>query len=307
MMPAQLTILMATCNGARYLEEQLGSILNQSFTNWQLIVSDDGSSDGTRSILEDFQRANPDKLIRVVKGPRAGAAANFLSLLDQPSLEGRYVAFSDQDDFWLPHKLERAMEAFSELRVEKPALYGCRTIVTDAAGRKLHVSKVWKKPPSIRNALVQNIVGGHGAVLNPAGFRLLREASRDVCVPYHDWWAYIVMTSCGGEVIVDNEPALLYRQHGANVLGENRSVGARMHRFRLLAGEVPKLNAANFKALEKICHKVSPEAASVIHDYQEACERRGFAAAKAFLRAGVYRQRASETALLFLLAALGRL
>lgn len=303
-----VTILMATHNGQDHLGDQLRSFMDQTHRNWRLIVSDDGSTDATRSILRRFGDAHPGRLLRIMEGPRQGAAANFLSLLCQPDIDDTFVAFSDQDDIWLPPKIERALAAMDQIGRDRAALYGCRTLVADACGRALQASPRWTRPPSIRNALVQNIVGGHGAVINPAGLRLLQTASRDVRVPYHDWWTYIVMTACGGEVLIDPEPGLLYRKHRGNLLGNNRRAGARFRRVGwLLRDDLSKLNTANLAALDSIEHMVSKPASVVIGDFRSVCGARGIKALNAFSRAGIYRQSAAETASLRLLAALGRL
>jgi glycosyltransferase involved in cell wall biosynthesis len=94
---AQVALLMCTKNGATFLGEQLKSIAEQTHTNWTLFASDDGSTDKTKHILERFGQ---DQLQRVVvrNGPKKGVCANFLSLATDPTIDGDYFAFSDQDD-----------------------------------------------------------------------------------------------------------------------------------------------------------------------------------------------------------------
>lgn len=93
-----VTILMATRNGAPFLETQLESIAAQSHANWSLRIGDDGSDDGTRKIIAAFRARHPTRDIRLLEGPRRGAAANFLALLGHGPPPRAYVAFSDQDD-----------------------------------------------------------------------------------------------------------------------------------------------------------------------------------------------------------------
>ena len=94
-------ILLATWNGARYLQAQLDSYLAQDHDNWALWVSDDLSTDGTWEILQAFAARHPEREIVLKRGPGRGSAANFLSLLCDPELPVGPVALSDQDDVWL--------------------------------------------------------------------------------------------------------------------------------------------------------------------------------------------------------------
>ncbi len=102
-------ILMGTYQGEHYLLEQLESIRSQTHGYWRLFVSDDGSTDNTLPILLDFQASLPLGQMEIVAGPRRGFAANFMSLLLNPAIEGDYFAFCDQDDVWNKEKLAVAV------------------------------------------------------------------------------------------------------------------------------------------------------------------------------------------------------
>ena len=95
-----VTILLCTLNGERFLVEQLDSLRLQTFTNWKLIASDDGSSDRTRSILRAFKNSCEPGKVEIVDGPRRGASANFLFLACREGLASDYYGFCDQDDVW---------------------------------------------------------------------------------------------------------------------------------------------------------------------------------------------------------------
>ena len=112
---------MATMNGAQYLEEQLASIRAQSYVNWSLWVSDDGSTDETVEIINRFKATLSDQSITILNGPRKGGAQNFLSLLANPVIKADFYAFCDQDDVWFPSKLKRAL-ASAEKGSELPYL-----------------------------------------------------------------------------------------------------------------------------------------------------------------------------------------
>lgn len=99
-----IAVLLATYQGARYLQAQLDSLAGQSHDDWRLIASDDGSTDGTRDILRRFAADHPNREITLVNGPRRGATQNFLHLISYLR-DGEALAYCDQDDVWLPDRL----------------------------------------------------------------------------------------------------------------------------------------------------------------------------------------------------------
>jgi glycosyltransferase involved in cell wall biosynthesis len=88
---------MCTLDGAQFLPAQLASLEQQTHTNWRLIVSDDGSTDATLKIIENFAQRVPQD-VEVRRGPQQGPAANFMSLATDRDIDGDYFAFCDQDD-----------------------------------------------------------------------------------------------------------------------------------------------------------------------------------------------------------------
>lgn len=242
-----MRILLATHNGAAHLAEQLQSYLDQDHANWGLWVSDDGSEDGTWDILCAFQAAHPTRDIHLLRGPRRGAAANFLSLITHPDLPPGPVALSDQDDVWLPHRLSRALEVLG--RAQGPMLYGSTTIETDPDLNPLPRQKTTLPPPSFANAMVQNIVAGNTTTLNAPALAALR-AGGAPDVPYHDWWIYLRLAGVGAQIMLDDTPLLFYRQHAGNVIGAHSGTSARLQRAAsLLGGDYRNWIHANLTAL----------------------------------------------------------
>ena len=267
-------------------------------------MSDDGSTDGTRDRVNRFAAAHPDHEIRLIDGPRQGAAANFLSLLCHPELPAGHVALSDQDDLWYPHKLSHALRALAPL--DGPAIYSAQSRHVDAAGAPLGQSRVHDGPPSFGNALVQNRVAGHCAVLTPAALALVRAAG-PVDVPFHDWWLYVLMMGAGGTVTVSAEVVLDYRQHGQNVLGAHRGPLAGLRRAALVLGPVYRgWQAQNRAALDRAHVHLTPQARALLTAL-DAAPPRGLARARALARLGITRDRALATAFLRLAAFLGRI
>ena len=120
--PPLVAILMAVYNGAEFLPEQLNSLASQTYENWRLWVSDDGSADSTLDILHRYQESWGAEKLRLLAGPRRGFQANFLKLTAQRDITADYYAWSDQDDVWLPEKLARALECLKPLAPERPVI-----------------------------------------------------------------------------------------------------------------------------------------------------------------------------------------
>ena len=104
----KIAILMATYNGKDYIGEQIDSLLAQSFTNWHLYIHDDGSTDGTDKVIHQYENRYPQHISILNYPSQGGACGNFLSMLENVSAD--YYMFCDQDDVWLPEKIERTFE-----------------------------------------------------------------------------------------------------------------------------------------------------------------------------------------------------
>jgi glycosyltransferase involved in cell wall biosynthesis len=285
-----IAVLLATKNGANHLEEQLDSYVAQTFENWSLHVSDDGSSDDTIDIVKRFASAN-GRVQTLCDGPRLGHAQNFLSLARNSSIAADYFAFSDQDDIWSPNKLERAVSSLTGISSTIPALYCSRTEIIDEHKKPLGLSPLFHKRPSFQNALVQNIAAGNTMVFNRAAKRLLEsKAVGDVVT--HDWWAYQIVSGVGGVVQYDPLPSVKYRQHGGNVLGANRGIRAKLLRVsKLFEGEWKGWNDRNMSALKEFSGSLS-ESNRVTLEHFIASRSTDFLPMRLYRlkQSGVYRQ-----------------
>jgi glycosyltransferase involved in cell wall biosynthesis len=255
----KVAILLCTYQGQKYLAEQLESIEIQTYRNWSVFASDDGSTDDTHSILDAYsQRWGANKLV-IHCGPAEGFASNFLSLACNAGIQADYYAYSDQDDVWEADKLQRAMVWLRSVPAHIPALYCSRTRIVNDSNECIGMSPLFTRPPCFTNALMQNIAGGNTMVFNEAARLLLREAGDKVVVVTHDWWAYLVVTGCGGHVFYDAYPSVRYRQHDSNVVGMNGSWRARMARLRMVAkGQFKRWNDINIAAIQKLSKHLTP-------------------------------------------------
>ena len=232
-----VAILLCTYNGARFLAEQLDSLEAQTHQNWVVIASDDGSTDQTLAILQQYCANWPSGKLTIRIGPQKGFSQNFLSLACDPEIKADYYAFCDQDDVWLPEKLEIAVGnivAEQEYRGTKwPYLYCGRTAYISSDKKPLGFSPLFGFPPSFRNALIQSIAGGNTMVLNQKVKDMLERVGL-VDVPAHDWWVYQLTSAADGVVYYDKVPKILYRQHSEALIGGNSTIFARFKRLKML-------------------------------------------------------------------------
>ncbi len=212
-----ITVLMSTYNGSKYVSEQIESILGQINVYVRLIIRDDCSTDETAEILRQYQVVNSNIIIE--KSTRnLGPCKSFLSLIRKYN-DDEYFALADQDDIWDDDKLITAIET---LRQEgsngKPLLYYSNLKIVDEKGCFCRLSH---KVPHIANeryaALVENLATGCTVVYNKC---LADIANRIKPSDYsmHDAWLYTV-ARLFGNVIYDFTPHIDYRQHKSNQVG----------------------------------------------------------------------------------------
>ena len=223
-MQPRVNILLATYNGSRFLAEQLQSIENQTLSPSLITVRDDGSTDDTISLVEAWGLR--DK-VSLLKGPRMGATKNFLELLANSDPNSNFFAFCDQDDIWLPDKLERAVAMLASEVETQPAMYCSRVEYVDECLKHLGYSGT-PNQLAFANALVENVATGCTVVLNRSARNLVcRIFPRSAML--HDWWCYLVV-SATGTVIFDDHPTVKYRQHSNNRVGGSFSLSAALRK-----------------------------------------------------------------------------
>lgn len=224
-------ILLATRNGAAYLGQQLDSLFAQTTQDFEVLVADDGSTDGTLALL-DAAAAQHAGRIRILFRDRVGSAPrNFMRLLG--AAEASFLMFCDQDDVWLPEKTELLLtrcRALQSLHPGKPVLVHSDLIVADAALRVVHPSffeyqRMNGDASTFRALLLQGCVTGCAMTINRPLADLVKRSAPDDMV-MHDWWTSLVAAAFG-LIDVIRTPTVLYRQHGSNTLGAKR--GGIMH------------------------------------------------------------------------------
>lgn len=220
-----VVIIMATYNGARYVEEQINSIQKQTFQDWMLLVRDDGSRDNTCQRVACM--AQQDRRIRLLADDlgNRGTIGNFAVLMEAAlQADADYLFFADQDDIWQPEKLSVMLAAMGELESklpDMPLLVHCDLEVVD---EKLHsiaesftrYSGLSPNDADLGVLLCQNQVTGCACMINRDLLELAHPVPPEVLM--HDWWLAL-LAAASGRVGYIPMPLVKYRQHGGNVLG----------------------------------------------------------------------------------------
>ena len=282
-------ILMATFNGARFLDQQLQSLADQQWGAIDILVSDDGSKDDTLDILARWRRNWAKGRFDIVEGPRRGFAENFRSLLTNTTIDAAYVAYCDQDDIWQADKISAAVAALSGH--PRPALYCSRTQYVSEDGTHRGYSPLFTKAPSFRNAIVQSIGGGNTIVMNRPAFALVAESARRTGFVSHDWWAYLMVSGAGGDVIYDPVSHIAYRQHGSNLVGENVTFRAKFDRVvRMFGGRFSAWSTQNIAGLSACADLLTPDSRAVLAHFIDARRSSPLGNIRAILQSGIHRQ-----------------
>lgn len=216
-MSKKVIVLLSTYNGEKYVEEQLDSILGQSYQNIDILVRDDGSTDRTYEILSRYQQQG---YIKLIKGKNAGFAQSFFELIDKAD-EADYYAFADQDDVWLPDKIAWAIELLDKADENKPVLYFSNFDFYDDGLNFIAHRKKDNPQISFRNAMMECLPLGFNILFNKCA-RDMTKAVHPMKSTGHDWWMYMLCAGLG-QVVYDERVTVKYRRHKATTSGNEQS------------------------------------------------------------------------------------
>jgi glycosyltransferase involved in cell wall biosynthesis len=220
-----VAVVMTTYNGEKYVGEQIDSILSSSFQDIQLYIYDDGSQDGTMSILQKYESRYPDKVYVHQNEGNLGVTRNFLQAACLTTTD--YVMFCDQDDVWKPEKIALTLKRMRHMESQKgndvPLAVFTDAVVVDQG---LHVIQnsffeaghLNPKKTDLPHLLMENKLIGCTVMINSALRKVLQSRSLPEKARYHDGWLALIAASFG-RIGYINEGTLLYRQHGGNVVG----------------------------------------------------------------------------------------
>lgn len=222
----RILILLSTYNGEKYISEQIDSLLKQKNVEIHVLIRDDGSNDNTVEVLRSIK----DNRISFISGNNLGACKSFFSLLREASLDYDYYALCDQDDVWLSDKLKVAVDHLDGFDVDKPSLYYSGQILTDKELNIVSEHKLDTKKSVYANWIF-NQMAGCTAVFNRKLLEILKMHIPNN-IKYHDVWCYKVCAAFNGNIYVDRNGRILYRQHGNNVVGMNTGIKGKIERAK---------------------------------------------------------------------------
>lgn len=216
-----VAVLVATYNGEVFLKQQLDSILNQTYSNIKIYISDDNSSDNTPQIIKTYKEKFPDKIFYTLNNSNFGVVKNFENLIF--NCKEDYMALSDQDDVWQVAKLEKQMDAMLELDSENislPCLVNSDLCMIDEKDKIVHKSYF-----QFRN-YVLNDKKDLGHILGPSGIMgntlLINKELKHIVLPFpdkldvHDYWLGLNAELFGKRKTI-NKQLVQYRIHSNNV------------------------------------------------------------------------------------------
>lgn len=213
---------MSTYNGERFLQEQLDSILSQQGVEVCLLVRDDGSSDNTCKILSDYASRYPNIVWKSCEN--VGFVRSFSSLVRMATtsdIDADYYAFADQDDIWMPNKLETACSVLASKDNSKPNLFTSNSMQIDAKGRELEPFHKGPEPKFRKgNVLVFGTEQGCSMVFNKKAIELY--SADEPSLTWHDRWMYHICYFLGS-VTYDHQPLFYYRRHEKNALANHKA------------------------------------------------------------------------------------
>ena len=216
-------IMMATYNGEKYIQEQLDSILQQTYTEWKLYISDDGSADHTRDIIRMYEEQNPERIILLESDQKFRDAKKNFAFLYKCVPPADYYAFCDQDDVWENTKLECMIQHIhAEKKDRLLVVYHDMEIVTAnkeviAGSFVTYFGYTLNQRNAIKQILLYNVIPGCSMLFNNEVKRMI-EGIPESCV-MHDWWIVLVSLCLNGKIIFCGQPLSQYRQHDKNQIG----------------------------------------------------------------------------------------
>ena len=293
----RLSVALCTYNGGKFISEQLQSIAAQTVLPAELVICDDHSTDNTLENLNVFAKNAPFPVRIYNNDESLGVIRNFEKAI--LLCKGDYVALSDQDDVWLPDKLEKSM-ALMKKEEEKhagkklPILVHSDLKVVDQnlkviSESLMHMQKIHNENSehALKTLLVQNYVTGCTVIIN--------KELKEVATPFpngiimHDWWLALLAAS-EGKIAYLEESAILYRQHGENSVGAKKYFSKKNLKkalsFNEMKSQIKKtiLQVAVFSEYKPYTYL---EGRKIAEEYVEYIDRKNYSAIS---RKGIHKQ-----------------
>lgn len=217
----KIDILMATYNGQKYLVEQLDSIINQTYHNWNLLIRDDNSTDKTLEIIQNYHKK--DKRIKILKDNKGnlGIVRNFEELLK--SSESEFIMFSDQDDIWVENKLDMYLKMIEKIKNKGFMIHSDAILFDKNKSNILKDTFISKKAINrgLENVFFNYFVQGATILISKEIKNFILPFPKEVYL--HDRYIHLISELFFERIFV-NKALIYYRQHGDNQIGAKNTV-----------------------------------------------------------------------------------
>ena len=262
----KINILMATYNGRRYVAKQVESILNQTYKDFRLIISDDGSTDSTVKILQEYEK-NDSRVEVYSQQENLGIVSNFEFLIGK--VRSELFMFADQDDVWEPDKIEKTLEkmnkdnldlVYTDLEVVDSKLNQISPSYWKLKGLDYRI----KKYNNFESLYLNNFITGCTMLVKSKWINEFMPLPKESKYVLHDYWISLIVSQKGKIGYLD-EPTLKYRQHSNNKVGSkikaeqmetlddvrNLFINVKLEHFNLFIKNENKFVSDDFKKLNR--------------------------------------------------------
>lgn len=267
-MKDKVVVLLSTFNGEKYLNEQLMSLREQTYKKIQVLVRDDGSTDKTTEILEEWHNKYPE-WISWYAGKNIGYKKSFMMLLYNAPLAD-YYAFCDQDDWWKKEKVEVAVNRLRN--IGEISVYSSNVTYSDAELVVKGRSRFYNNNTFWKALLYNQAVGCTMVISNELRNAIMKVNIMDINfdeIYSHDCWIYRLCFAFDGRSYFDSDSYILYRQHGENQIGGSAcNINTWIERANKLKGKNRNIKLKTARELERCYGKlIMQESQSIIHEF----------------------------------------
>ena len=254
----EIAILLATYNSEKYLKIQIDSILDQDYKHFFLYIRDDGSTDSTLFIINEYLRQFSNIFLLLDKVTQRKSMGSFMWMLENVKTD--YYMFCDHDDYWLPNKISLTLEKMlytESISPGKPVIIHTDLKVVNTDLQEISPS-FWRfskiRPDLLLDFNYQSVYNGlTGCTM------MINDSARIVSLPMnsygtmHDAWIGLKVANSGGVIDYISTPTVLYRQHDNNVIGV-KEVGTVSYFFNkiLKLNETLSFNRKRLKMVQNI-------------------------------------------------------
>ena len=211
-----VSIIVATYNGEKYLAAQLASIASQTYNDIEVIICDDKSTDNTVQIIKDFAENNKN-VSYYINEQNIGVNKNFENGFLKAA--GDYIAIADQDDIWLPNKIEEQIKLFTTPEIVLTHSLSARFSGVKLPTKKYNYSSNLFEGNNVRKLLLRNSVSGHNIIFRKQLLNKVLPIPEDI---YYDWWL-VQTAACNGQVAATNKVFAYQRAHENNITVKERT------------------------------------------------------------------------------------